>query len=71
MHTQAEKDRWRRIHNRKPGEPKDCMSFYELRSAAEVATILGVSKQRVQQLERSALYKIRRSLKQFWADYNA
>lgn len=66
---QEEKARWRAIHNRKPGEKKDPLNFLELRTPQEVATILGVSRQRVQQIEREALTKLRRGLMEFWNDW--
>lgn len=65
----ADAVRWKRRHNRQPGETKDAMFFYELRSAEDVAKILGVSRQRIQQLERTALFKLRRGLKEFWEDF--
>lgn len=69
MPRQSEKARWVEVHNRKPGELKDCMSYYEINTPDEVAKILGLSRQRVQQIERSALFKLRRGLRQFWDDY--
>ena len=70
MPRKAEQARWKAIHNRKPGEPKDAMQHLELRSAEQVATIMGISRQRVQQIEREALFKLRRGLRQFWNEYN-
>jgi len=52
-----------RIRDKRPRKIKDSMVFYELCSAEETATILGLTRQRVVQIEKSALAKIRRALK--------
>ena len=70
MPRKPEMDRWKSIHNRRPGEQKDCMQSLELRTPQEVANILGITRQRVQQIEREALFKLRRGLRTFWMEYN-
>lgn len=69
MPRESEYARWAAVHNRKPGEPKDAMSFFELRTPEQVGKMLGITRQRVQQIEREALFKLRRGLKKFWDDY--
>jgi len=69
MPRPCEQKRWKEVHNRKPGEKKDAMAFLELRSADEVAKILGITRQRVQQIEREALHKIRRALRQTYEEH--
>lgn len=61
--------RWKLVHNRKLGEKKGPLLFLELRSPSEVAKILGLSRQRIQQIEREAIGKLRRGLQEFWNDW--
>lgn len=61
--------RWKLVHNRKPGEKKGGMRFLELRSPAEVGKIMGLTRQRIQQIEREAVFKLRRGLKEFADDF--
>lgn len=65
----AEANRWKLVHNRRPGEQKDPLFYYELLSPDETAKVMGLTRQRVNQLERSALYKLRRGLREFWNEY--
>lgn len=69
MPRQAEKAQWQKVHNRKPGEPRDTMSFYELLTPDQTAKVMGLTRQRVNQLERSALYKLRLGLRQYYEDF--
>lgn len=69
MPRQSEKARWQQVHNRKPGEPRDTMQFYELLTPEQTAKIMGLTRQRVNQIERSALFKLRAGLKQFWDEF--
>ena len=45
------------------------MASYELRSPEEVASILGLTRQRVNQIEREAMAKLRRGLKEFYEEH--
>lgn len=67
-----ESDETYRVRNkpdRRPRKIKDASFFYELRSAEEVGIILGLTRQRVSQIEKSALLKIRQGLLEFWKDW--
>ena len=66
--TNEDFETWRIRHkpDRKPKKIKDPMLGYELRTHAEVAMLLGVSRQRVVQIEKSALEKLRRGLREFY-----
>ncbi len=56
----------------KPGElTTQCegsLLQYEIRDQGEVAEIMGLSRQRVQQIERSAILKLRRGLREEYSD---
>ncbi len=57
---------------RKPGEmqarDENGLFQYAIRDQNETAIIMGLSRARVQQIERSALIKLRRGLKKEWED---
>ncbi len=59
---------------RKPGEmqarDENGLFQYAIRDQAEVAEIMGLSRQRIQQIERSALIKIRYALRKEYDDLN-
>jgi DNA-directed RNA polymerase sigma subunit (sigma70/sigma32) len=56
--------RWRAIQTQRPGEQKSPFKFLEIRTPDEVAKIMGISRQRVQQIEREILHKLRIALKE-------
>lgn len=58
--------RIRRNPDRKPRKIKDPLLGYELRTHAEVAMLLGVTRQRVVQIEKSAIDKMRRGLREYY-----
>lgn len=71
MKNQPENDETFRIrHNpdKRPRKIKDPLLAFELRTHAQVAKIMGVTRQRVIQIEKDALAKIRRGLKKFYDD---
>ncbi len=61
-----------RESQRKPGEMQardECGLYqFEIRSQAETAVIMGCTRQRIQQLERSALVKLRRAFESDWKE---
>jgi hypothetical protein len=63
---------WARIR-RKPGEPRansaDGVSSLAIRTHQDGADIMGLSRQRVQQIERIALWKLRRALLADYQDF--
>jgi hypothetical protein len=65
---------WARIR-RKPGEPRandsSSMGPLAIRTHQEVADIMGLSRQRVQQIERIALWKLRRALLANYQDFTS
>lgn len=60
------------MSKRNPGEMRardECGLWrFEIRDQAQVAAIMGCSRQRVQQIERSALIKLRKAFKGEWED---
>lgn len=50
------------------GERRRAFREIEVRSQVEVASILGISHQAVQQIERNAIWKIRRSISGIWKE---
>lgn len=71
MKNQPEYDETYRIrHNpdRKPKKIRDPLLGFELRSHAEVGMLMGLTRQRVVQIEQEALKKLRRGLKEFYQD---
>lgn len=54
--------------DRKPRTVKDSMLKYQIRTRKEVGIILGLSDKRIQQIEQSALAKIRRALRTEYED---
>ena len=69
MTNQPENDERFRIRHspdKKPRKVKDPLVAFELRSHAEVAKMLGVTRQRVVQIEASALKKLRVGLQEFY-----
>lgn len=55
---------YQRYYGREKGERHNCMREFAIRDLKQVAAIMGISAQRVQQIERAALRKIRRKM---WA----
>jgi DNA-directed RNA polymerase sigma subunit (sigma70/sigma32) len=56
-----------RHHPRKRVYPaKDAMYHFEIRTADEVAEIMNTSRQNVNLIERSALRKLRKGLKEYY-----
>lgn len=64
-------ENWRIRHkpDRKPRKIKGPMTAYEIRTPEEVADLLGLTRQRVDQIEKTALFKLRKGLAKFWEDY--
>lgn len=69
--TSEDFETWRIRHqpDKCPRKIKGPMSSYELRSPEEVATILGMTRQRVDQIEKSALAKLRKGLQKHYEDF--
>lgn len=73
MKNQPEADETFRIRHKPdkvPRKIKDPLLGYELRTHAEVAMILGLTRQRIVQIEKSALAKLRRGLRHHYNDWN-
>jgi DNA-directed RNA polymerase sigma subunit (sigma70/sigma32) len=62
--TSQDFENWRIRHkpDRTPRKIKDSLFGFELRTPDEVAEILGLTRQRVDQIEKSAMKKIRAAL---------